>query len=177
MYFTELDEKTRTEMVHTNLTSVVEMTALVLPDMVEAKRGAIINIASAASRTPGSPLLALYSSTKAAVEYFSSSLHHEVRGKGVIVECHSPYFVKTKMSKIRNASFFTPEPEDYVASSLGSFGSAISVVPFWTHALQDSFMKCLPDWAQSALVMWMHKDIRNRAIKKAAREVAAAKKA
>lgn len=74
-------------MVAVNLTSVVEMSALVLPGMRERKRGAIINLASAAGRVPiGNPLYALYSGTKAAVDYFSRSLHHELSEFGVHVQ-------------------------------------------------------------------------------------------
>jgi short-subunit dehydrogenase len=46
-------------MVHLNVDSVTQMTALLLPGMVERKRGAIVNIASAVGILPtGMPLLA-----------------------------------------------------------------------------------------------------------------------
>jgi NAD(P)-dependent dehydrogenase (short-subunit alcohol dehydrogenase family) len=45
--------------VHLNVDSVTQMTALVLPGMVERKRGAIVNIASAAGRlSTGNPMYA-----------------------------------------------------------------------------------------------------------------------
>ena len=62
LFFHELPahapELTR-EMVHLNVDSVTQMTALVLPGMVERRRGAIVNIASAAGRLPtGNPMYA-----------------------------------------------------------------------------------------------------------------------
>ena len=81
------DAPTRRSMVAVNLTSCVEMSALVLPGMRDRKRGAIVNLASAAGRVPiGNPLYALYSGTKAGVDYFSRSLHHELKGSGVHVQ-------------------------------------------------------------------------------------------
>ena len=159
-------------MVNTNLLSVVEMSALVLPGMLAAKRGAIVNISSAAGNlASGSPLLALYAATKAAVDTFSQSLHHELAGKGVHVECQVPYFVTTKLSKIRVANTFNVTPETYVSSSLAALGRhGPSFVPHWSHALQDAAMQALPRSAQASVQLSIHHGIRAAALKKKARE-------
>ena len=159
-------------MVNTNLLSVVEMSALVLPGMLAAKRGAIVNISSAAGNlASGSPLLALYAATKAAVDTFSQSLHHELAGKGVHVECQVPYFVTTKLSKIRVANTFNVTPETYVSSSLAALGRhGPSFVPHWSHALQDAAMQALPRAAQASVQLSIHHGIRAAALKKKARE-------
>lgn len=63
LFFHELEAHVPTlprDMVHLNVDSVTQMTALVLPGMVARKRGAIVNIASAAGRIPiGNPLYAV----------------------------------------------------------------------------------------------------------------------
>jgi NAD(P)-dependent dehydrogenase (short-subunit alcohol dehydrogenase family) len=66
---------------------------LVLPGMLAAGRGSIINIGSDAARTPGEGpwahtgqwMLYGYGGSKIAVEHFSHSLAYEVRGSGVTV--------------------------------------------------------------------------------------------
>lgn len=157
------------DMVNINVTSMVEMTALVLPGMLERKRGAVINISSAAGVAPtGAPLLALYSSTKAAVNYFSESLTSELAGKGVRVESHIPYFVTTKLSKIRHSSLFTPTPKAWVAASLAALGSgAPTKVPFWSHALQHHLLHAIPLALSDAIQKVMHFDIRKKGQRKA----------
>lgn len=51
------------DIISANVHSVIQMTAIILPQMVERKKGVVINIASAASILP-SPLLTVYSATK-----------------------------------------------------------------------------------------------------------------
>ena len=155
-------------MVNINLLSVVEMTALVLPRMLAQKRGAIVNISSAAGNVPsGSPLLALYSATKAGVDVLSRSLHAELARTGVHVECQVPYFVTTKLSKIRRADVFNVSPRTFVASSLAGLGRhGPSFVPHWSHALQDAVLQALPRSAQAAVQGSMHAGLRARALKK-----------
>jgi 17beta-estradiol 17-dehydrogenase / very-long-chain 3-oxoacyl-CoA reductase len=65
-----------------NMESVTWMTRLVLPGMVDRKRGAVVNISSIAGVLP-SPLLAQYSASKAFVEYHTKSLATEYKGKGI----------------------------------------------------------------------------------------------
>lgn len=155
-------------MVNINLLSVVEMTALVLPRMLAAKRGAIVNISSAAGNVPsGSPLLALYAATKAGVDVLSRSLHAELARTGVHVECQVPYFVTTKLSKIRDVSLFNVSPDTFVASSLAALGRrGPSCVPHWSHALQDAAMQALPRTWQAGLQTYMHMGLRARAARK-----------
>ena len=55
------------EIINTNLISMVKMNELVLPSMLQRKRGLVINISSASSLVP-SPLLCIYAATKVRVD-------------------------------------------------------------------------------------------------------------
>ena len=73
--FQYFDESVRNEndinnIINCNIVSLTKMTAIVLPGMVERKKGVIINNASSAGRTPF-PLLTVYSATKAYADFFS----------------------------------------------------------------------------------------------------------
>jgi len=168
-------------MIATNLTSTVEMTALVLPGMLDRKRGIVLNISSMAARIPtGSPLLALYAATKAAVESLTTALAEEVKGTGVLVQCHAPFFVATKLAKIqaKNAGLFSPLPRRFAAVSVRELkvGAPAVSVPYFFHALQERVI----GWLPAALLRWQvlsaHKSLRSRALKKAAEKAAEAKK-
>jgi 17beta-estradiol 17-dehydrogenase / very-long-chain 3-oxoacyl-CoA reductase len=170
LYFHELPEHASPAgMLHVNVDSVVGMTRAVLPRMLARGRGAILNVSSAAGRMPiGNPMYALYSGAKAFVDYFSRSLAEEYGPKGLIVACHAPYFVATKMSRIRAASLFTPSPDAWAAASLGALGNgAASAVPYWPHALQDAVVNALPTPLLRAYVMPLHAGLRRRFLAKA----------
>lgn len=64
------DDKTVTDMINCNITSVTKMTGIVLPGMVQRKKGVIINNASGSGRLP-TPLLSVYSASKAYVDFFA----------------------------------------------------------------------------------------------------------
>ena len=73
------------------------LSQLVLPDMIERKSGAIVNVSSSAAIGPGrGPYRAsgsggtMYGTTKAALERFSQGLAQEVYQDGVSVTCLSP---------------------------------------------------------------------------------------
>lgn len=68
------------------------MTKLVLPGMVERKRGLILSVGSFAALVP-SPLLAVYSGSKAFLTTWSQALGSELEGTGVHVELLNAYFV------------------------------------------------------------------------------------
>jgi NAD(P)-dependent dehydrogenase (short-subunit alcohol dehydrogenase family) len=60
-----------------NVYGIMRMTKAVLPHMRAQRRGRVINVSSLSGFVP-SPFMAIYTSTKHAVEGYSGSLDHEV---------------------------------------------------------------------------------------------------
>jgi NAD(P)-dependent dehydrogenase (short-subunit alcohol dehydrogenase family) len=77
-----------------NVYGVMRMTKAVLPHMRAQRRGRIINVSSLSGFVP-SPFMALYVSTKHAVEGYSQSLDHEVREHGVRILLVEPGPINT----------------------------------------------------------------------------------
>lgn len=73
------------DLINCNITSVPMMCSLILPQMVERKRGLIINISSMASVLP-SPMHTIYAATKAFVTKFSDDLGAEYGDQGIYVQ-------------------------------------------------------------------------------------------
>ncbi len=87
--FAEQDAKTHLDMIQVNITSLVELTRLVLPGMVARRSGRIMNVASTAAFQPG-PLMAVYYASKAFVLSFTEAISEEVRRQGVTVTALCP---------------------------------------------------------------------------------------
>lgn len=167
LFFHELKEHAEEDLaqklISINVESTTHMTALVLPGMLERKRGVVLNLSSANGHLPvGSPLYAGYSAAKAYVDFFTRSLSSELAGTGVTVSCHLPYFVVSKMSKIRKSSIGTPTPKNWVRSSLSKIGVGTSIVPYWSHRLQDAFVFAVPTALLAPMITSMHKGLRKR---------------
>lgn len=77
------------DMIQLNITALTELTSLMLPGMIAARRGRILNVASVGAFVPG-PLLAVYYATKAYVLSFSEALRNELKGSGVSVTALCP---------------------------------------------------------------------------------------
>ncbi|XP_061078646.1 very-long-chain 3-oxoacyl-CoA reductase-A [Conger conger] len=121
-------------MINVNITSVCQMTRLVLPRMVERSRGVVLNISSASGMYPV-PLLTIYSSTKAFVDFFSRGLNAEYKSRGIIIQSVLPFFVATKMTKIRKPTLDKPTPERYVAAELTTVGLESQTNGYFPHAV------------------------------------------
>jgi short-subunit dehydrogenase len=81
-----------------NLFGVIRASNAVLPAMRKQKAGRIINISSVLGLIPA-PFLALYASTKHALEGYSESLDHEVRTFGVRVCLLEPSYTRTSFEQ------------------------------------------------------------------------------
>ncbi|GJD33089.1 3-phenylpropionate-dihydrodiol/cinnamic acid-dihydrodiol dehydrogenase [Methylobacterium adhaesivum] len=81
-------------MFDVNLFGVVRTIRAVLPIMRSQKGGRIINISSVQGLIPA-PYMALYGASKHAVEGYSESLDHEIRGQGIRVVLVEPAFTRT----------------------------------------------------------------------------------
>ncbi|XP_057705971.1 very-long-chain 3-oxoacyl-CoA reductase-B [Corythoichthys intestinalis] len=153
-------------LVNINITSVCQMTRLVLPQMVERKKGAILNISSASGMYPV-PLLTIYSASKAFVDFFSRGLQAEYKSKGVIIQSVLPFFVATKLSKIRRPTLDKPSPERYVAAELNTVGLQTQTNGYLPHAVMGWVSTALlPASILSTHVMGMALSQRARYLKK-----------
>uniref|UniRef100_A0A8V0Z420 3-ketoacyl-CoA reductase n=1 Tax=Gallus gallus TaxID=9031 RepID=A0A8V0Z420_CHICK len=153
------------QMININIMSVCKMTRLVLPGMLERSKGVILNISSAAGMYP-TPLLTLYSATKAFVDYFSRGLHAEYKSKGIIVQSVLPFYVATKLSKIRKPTFSKPSPETYVRAAIGTVGLQSQTNGCLPHAVMAWIFSILPTPAVKSLLMKTNKQVRARFLRK-----------
>jgi hypothetical protein len=76
-------------MINLNVTALVHLTRLFLPEMVARGHGRIVNVASTAAFQPG-PLMANYYASKAYVLYFSEAIANELKDTGVTVTALCP---------------------------------------------------------------------------------------
>ncbi len=86
------------EVVGVNLTGLFHVTRGVLPGMVEAGWGRVINLSSIVGQT-GNFGQANYAVTKGGVIAFTMSLAREVARKGITVNAVAPGFIETDMTK------------------------------------------------------------------------------
>jgi short-subunit dehydrogenase len=99
--FGELDLARQLEMIQVNVTSLVELSGLLVPGMIERQRGGVLNVASTAAFQPG-PRMAIYYATKAFVLSFSEALFQELRGSGVRACCLCPGPTESEFMEVAN---------------------------------------------------------------------------
>jgi short-subunit dehydrogenase len=92
--FHEADPERELQQVRVLVESVVALTSMFVPAMVDRGAGGILNVASTAAMQP-MPYSAGYSAAKAYVLTFSEALHFELRGRGVTVTALCPGPVET----------------------------------------------------------------------------------
>lgn len=92
--FYKSDINKQIRMVDLNCTALMHLCHLYLPDMIEQKRGNILNVDSIAAFQAG-PLMSVYYATKAFVLSFSQALTRELKDMGVKVTALCPGPIRT----------------------------------------------------------------------------------
>lgn len=100
--FKDLPLQREREQVELNVVALMDLTHAFLADMVSARAGAVLNVASIAAFQP-LPTMATYSASKAFVQTFSEAVHEELRGTGVSCTVLCPGPVETEWSEIASA--------------------------------------------------------------------------
>lgn len=93
----DTDPQRLAEMVQVNVMALLELTRLLLPDMLARRSGRILNIGSTAGFQPG-PFMATYYASKAFVNSFSEGLAYELRGTGVTATLSCPGATATEFA-------------------------------------------------------------------------------
>ena len=96
--FAETDLATELGMMQVNMSALVALTKLFLPEMITRKSGKVMNVASTAAFQPG-PLMAVYYATKAFVLSFSEAIANELKGTGVTVSALCPGPTESEFQK------------------------------------------------------------------------------
>ena len=91
------DEKKIKEVMDINLMSALSLTKEILPTMISAKWGRVINISSMWGIS-GASCEVHYSTAKSALIGFTKALAKEVGPSGITVNCVAPGFIDTKMN-------------------------------------------------------------------------------
>lgn len=97
--FVELPLDRQLEIIQVNISALVALTRLFLPEMKARNRGGIFNVGSVAGFVPG-PNMAVYYASKAFVQSFSEALHEELRGTKITVTNLCPGPTETNFSQI-----------------------------------------------------------------------------
>ncbi len=86
------------EVIDTNLSGIYRVCRSLVPSMVKARYGRIVNITSVVSRS-GNPGQANYAAAKSGIEGFSRSLARELASRNITVNCVAPGFIDTDMTQ------------------------------------------------------------------------------
>ncbi|XP_040568979.1 very-long-chain 3-oxoacyl-CoA reductase [Lepeophtheirus salmonis] len=153
------------KIVSCNITSLNTMVRLVLPQMKNRGRGAVINISSFTALFPF-PLLSAYAASKSYVASLTKGLKYEYESMGITVQCILPAYVCSNMSKIRKASLLIPTADDFVKSALKRLGRQSFTSGYWVHEAQSIILGCLPEVLNVKLTYDQLHGIKIKALKK-----------
>lgn len=176
--FTLTDETEMEQIININCRGTLKVTRIVAPGMQNRRRGLILTMGSFGGWMP-MPMLATYSGSKAFLQFWSTALAAELRSDNVDVQLVLSYLVTTAMSKVRRPNLLVPSPKPFVRAALGKVGvgswhsMAYTYTPHWSHALMAWFVENTIGIGSPIGLKFnksSHIDIRNRALKKAARE-------
>lgn len=160
-------EKFIQDIIKCNITSMPMMCSIVLPQMVQRKRGIVINISSLSAVTRCAEL-SVYSASKAFANKFSEDLAAEYEHQGIIIQSVLPGPVATNMTKFENSSLLVPTAKDYVESALATVGIAEYTTGYWPHSIMQfasQFVHFLSPSAFLFVESKVFKTLRNREIK------------
>lgn len=127
-YFRELPLEREIEQIELNVTSVVALTRLFLPQMIARHGGTIINVASTAA-FQAVPYMATYAASKAFVLHFTEGLAGELASSGLRVMALCPGPVRTEFQSIAHnekavlPSFMWTSAEKVVADAIAAAAS------------------------------------------------------
>lgn len=114
--FMETTEEQWDRVMTINLKSMLTVTQAVLPDMLAAKWGRIINVSSSSAQT-GSARMTAYAASKGGVIAFTKALAQELAPTGITVNNVPPGFVDTPMLRGEGIAGLNASVEQIAARS------------------------------------------------------------
>ncbi len=94
--FLDTKESDTQQLLALNLAAHIDLTRLIIPQMLRKRAGAVVNISSVWG-VQGASCEVLYSSAKAGVIGFTKALAKELAADGITVNCVAPGCIRSKM--------------------------------------------------------------------------------
>lgn len=152
-FFEDSDWSRVRAMIDVNIKALTRLTHAILPEMIRAGRGAILNVSSIASLMP-IPKMAVYAATKSYVTSFTEALRAELRGTGVSVTAVCPGPVDTEFfdtaerasgDAMATPEFFKVSIPQVVREALGAVATGRArVIPGWIPWAVMAFASLVP---------------------------------
>jgi NAD(P)-dependent dehydrogenase (short-subunit alcohol dehydrogenase family) len=114
--FAEIDDASWDRLMAVNLKGSYVLVQSVLPDMLAAAWGRIVNLSAIGAQT-GAPNMVHYTATKGGVIAMTRSLAVELGPKGITVNSVSPGFIDTPMSRRAINGDKFPVPYEHILAS------------------------------------------------------------
>ncbi|ULN33674.1 SDR family NAD(P)-dependent oxidoreductase [Mycolicibacterium smegmatis] len=114
--FTDISFEKWQQVIDVNLNGVFHCVQAVLPDMIEAGWGRIVNISSSSTHS-GQPYMAPYVAAKSAVNGLTKSLALEYGPNGITVNAVPPGFIDTPMLRKAEGKGFLGDTERQIAAT------------------------------------------------------------
>ncbi|MCE9597066.1 MAG: SDR family oxidoreductase [Spirochaetia bacterium] len=153
--FHELSVEKELEMIDLNCRLPVALTAMVLPEMIQRKNGALIFLGSVGSYQP-TPFFTTYGATKAFDLMFGEGLWAELKPHGVDVIVLTPGFTRTEFqntagNREQKAVMGWQTADQVVDICLNKLGKTLSVVPGIGNFLLIWFIRFTPRFLAAKL--------------------------
>ncbi|XP_062609753.1 inactive hydroxysteroid dehydrogenase-like protein 1 [Saccostrea cucullata] len=152
-YFLDVPEERLWQLINVNVAAATMMTHMIMPQMVERGKGAVVMVSSGAC-SQITPQMTVYAATKSFLDYFARALNYEYRKTGIIVQSLMPFYVATRMTRfsqtLSNPSLLIPSAEQYAQNAVATLGYTTRTSGYWPHTVQAWFANWIPEW----LWMW-----------------------
>ncbi|XP_063685544.1 putative steroid dehydrogenase 4 [Bolinopsis microptera] len=141
-YLDAFDTARMWKLIHMNILPVTALTKEFVGSMSSNKKGLVVNVGSM-SGLLSTPLLSVYSASKAYVHTFTDALRQEYAERNIHFQVICPMFVSTAMTGMR-PSRMCPTPDAYARSAVATFGKTAFTCGYWAHSLQTTIYGLVP---------------------------------
>ncbi len=127
--FQDVSDADAEQLFAVNVGGMMHLTKKLLPALLSAHRGCIVNVASVWGQT-GAACEVHYSAAKAAVIGFTKALAKEVGPSGIRVNCVAPGVIDTDMNRMHDADTLSALADDTPLCRIGTPDEVADVIAF-----------------------------------------------
>lgn len=148
-------------MIDLQLKTMIELTKACLPNMLAAKSGRILNVASVYAFSPV-PNQAVYAACKSFMLSFSRTLAMELHGSGVTVSVLCPGITMTRFRssagmKEKKSAFSMSAEAVAEIGVRGMLRGKFTIVPGWHNTLYTIVARCVPADVLGSFTRWFNR--------------------